>query len=391
MVQKLRAQVKELQSENEHLKSKVVDCTTCQNLQVQVEELKSVNESLNLSVEELSKAHTLAEATSRERDEMINAQCKKIRLLEEQSKIFHKYNDLLASNDVLKQSLETKFKFSKHDTSFEKMIEMIKKDYESNISKIFITSSTFETKNLELLKEMGDKVKYFDEEKKAFETKISKLEQDLAQRVKHFDDLASQNYVSLQKENNDLRTSYNAWKEKYENSCEKVEKENSDLKMHYKRLFDSIKQKKTLFCNIGHECGEVGHWKRNYPQYLAELMKKKNNAASGAGGSGIFVIKLNTILNRSWIYDTGCGTHICNTTQSLRASRKLKPGDFSLYVGNGQCEAVEAIGALYLCLPSGFEIVLNNCHYTPSITRGVNSVSHLYEDGFVNRFVDNTI
>ncbi|GJV59625.1 hypothetical protein Tco_1465725 [Tanacetum coccineum] len=41
---------------------------------------------------------------------------------------------------------------------------------------------------------------------------------------------------------------------------------------------------------------------------------------------GIFVIELNTFLNRSWIYDTGCGTHICNTTQGLRASRKLKPG-----------------------------------------------------------------
>ncbi|GJU64607.1 hypothetical protein Tco_1246442 [Tanacetum coccineum] len=54
-VQNLRAQVEELQSENEHLKSKVVDCTMCQNIQVQVEELKSVNESLNLSVELLSK------------------------------------------------------------------------------------------------------------------------------------------------------------------------------------------------------------------------------------------------------------------------------------------------------------------------------------------------
>ncbi|GJU81293.1 hypothetical protein Tco_1283658 [Tanacetum coccineum] len=62
----------------------------CQNLQVQVEELKSVNESLNLSVEELSKACAFVEATLRERDEMISAQCKKIRLLEEQSKIFHK-------------------------------------------------------------------------------------------------------------------------------------------------------------------------------------------------------------------------------------------------------------------------------------------------------------
>ncbi|GJS33987.1 retrotransposon protein, putative, ty1-copia subclass [Tanacetum coccineum] len=143
--------------------------------------------------------------------------------------------------------------------------------------------------------------------------------------------------------------------------------------------------------SICHECGETGHWKRNCPQYLAELLKKKKNAASGAGGSGIFTIELNTFLNRSWIYDTGCGTHICNTTQGLRASRKLKPGALSLYVGNGQREAVEAIGVFYLCLPSGLEIVLNNCHYAPSITRGVISVSRLYEDGFINRFVNNTI
>nr|GFB39026.1 zinc finger, CCHC-type [Tanacetum cinerariifolium] len=116
-----------------------------------------------------------------------------------------------------------------------------------------------------------------------------------------------------------------------------------------------------------------------------------HECASGAGGSGIFVIELNTILNRSWIYDTGCDTHICNTMQGLRASRKLKPMALSLYMGNGQREAVEAIRAFYLCLSSGLEIVLNNCHYAPPITRGVISVSRLYEDGFVNRFVDNTI
>nr|GEZ26607.1 hypothetical protein [Tanacetum cinerariifolium] len=90
---------------------------------------------------------------------------------------------------------------------------------------------------------------------------------------------------------------------------------------------------------------------------------------------GIFIIELNTILNRSWIYYSGCGTHICNTTQGLRASRKLKPGALSLYVGNGQRKVVEAISAFYLCLPSGLEIILNNCHYAPSITRGVISVS----------------
>ncbi|GJY61053.1 hypothetical protein Tco_0461710 [Tanacetum coccineum] len=78
--------------------------------------------------------------------------------------------------------------------------------------------------------------------------------------------------------------------------------------------------------------------------------------------------------------------HECGPTtfviqpKGLRASRKLKSGDLHLYMGNGQREAVEAIGNFDLSLPSGLVIVLNNCHYAPSITRGVISVFRLYED-----------
>ncbi|GJS39882.1 retrotransposon protein, putative, ty1-copia subclass [Tanacetum coccineum] len=156
------------------------------------------------------------------------------------------------------------------------------------------------------------------------------------------------------------------------------------------KISPPLKKKNPAKDSICHQCGETGHWKRNCPQNLAELLKNLK-LSQGASSSGIFTIELNTFLNRSWIYDTGCGTHICNTTQGLRASRKLKPRALSLYVGNGQREAVEAIGTFHLCLPSGLEIVLNNCHYAPSITRGVISVSRLYEDGFINRFVNNTI
>ncbi|GKA98699.1 retrotransposon protein, putative, ty1-copia subclass [Tanacetum coccineum] len=107
------------------------------------------------------------------------------------------------------------------------------------------------------------------------------------------------------------------------------------------------------------------HWKRNCPQYLAELLKNKK-LSQGASGSGIFTIELYTFPNKSWVYDTGCGTHICNTTQGLKGSRKLNPGALSLYVGNGQRAAVEAIGSYHL-------------------------FSRLYDDGYVNLFVDNTI
>ncbi|GJX53576.1 retrotransposon protein, putative, ty1-copia subclass [Tanacetum coccineum] len=136
---------------------------------------------------------------------------------------------------------------------------------------------------------------------------------------------------------------------------------------------------------ICHHCGEVGHWRRNCPTYHTELLKKKH-LAQGASTSGIFTIELYSFPSTSWVYDTGCGTHIGNTTQGLRGSKKLNLGALSLYVGNGQREAVEAIGNYHLCLHSGLVIVLNNCHYAPSITRGIVSVSRLYEEGFINRF-----
>ncbi|GJR06966.1 retrotransposon protein, putative, ty1-copia subclass [Tanacetum coccineum] len=117
---------------------------------------------------------------------------------------------------------------------------------------------------------------------------------------------------------------------------------------------------------ICHQCGEVGHWRRICPIYLAELMKKKK-LSQGASTSG-------------------CGTHICITTQGLRGSRKLKLGALSMYVGDGHRATVEAIGEFHLCLPSGLVLILHNFHYAPSITRGTILVSRLYKDGFVNRF-----
>ncbi|GJU63299.1 zinc finger, CCHC-type containing protein [Tanacetum coccineum] len=142
---------------------------------------------------------------------------------------------------------------------------------------------------------------------------------------------------------------------------------------------------------ICHQCGEVGHWRRNCPIYLAELMKKKK-LSQGASTSGIFTIELYSFPTTSWVYDTGCGTHIFITTQGLRGSRKLKPGALSLYVSDGHRASVEAIREFHLCLPSGLVLILHNCHYAPSITRGIISVSLLYKDGFVNRFKnDNSI
>ncbi|GKD34542.1 zinc finger, CCHC-type containing protein, partial [Tanacetum coccineum] len=111
--------------------------------------------------------------------------------------------------------------------------------------------------------------------------------------------------------------------------------------------------------SVCHHCKEVGHWRKNCSSYQAELKKRKN--ASMACTLGIFTIELYAFPNKTWVYDTGCDTHICNTLQGLRGSKKLKHRAKSLYMGNGMCSAVEAIGCFDLILPSGLIIVLDNC------------------------------
>ncbi|GJW31930.1 retrotransposon protein, putative, ty1-copia subclass [Tanacetum coccineum] len=92
-----------------------------------------------------------------------------------------------------------------------------------------------------------------------------------------------------------------------------------------------------------HHCKEEGHWKRKCPLYLAELMKKKKTGGQNVAStsSGIYTIELFAFPKNSWVYDTGCGTHICNTKQGLRGAKKLKRGSLYLYVGNGVRVEVE--------------------------------------------------
>ncbi|GJS84672.1 retrotransposon protein, putative, ty1-copia subclass [Tanacetum coccineum] len=90
--------------------------------------------------------------------------------------------------------------------------------------------------------------------------------------------------------------------------------------------------------------------------------------------SDVFIIELFSFPTKSWVYDTSCGTHIYNTKHGLEGVRKLKQ--------------VEAIGSFDLVLPNGLVTCLDNCHYAPSITRGVVSVHRLVKNRFVQCFMD---
>ncbi|MCO6516902.1 MAG: hypothetical protein J6586_10510, partial [Snodgrassella sp.] len=144
-----------------------------------------------------------------------------------------------------------------------------------------------------------------------------------------------------------------------------------------------------------HHCHEKGHWKRNCPLYIHDLrLKKQGNEAGNPSSSGaFFMIELFTLTPKlnSWVYDTGCGIHICNTLQGFRVERKLAYGQQFLHVGNGAHAGVEAIGVFNLVLPSGLVLSLNNCHYAPSIVRGVISFSCLLNLGFEHTISSNGI
>ncbi|GJR11105.1 retrotransposon protein, putative, ty1-copia subclass [Tanacetum coccineum] len=86
---------------------------------------------------------------------------------------------------------------------------------------------------------------------------------------------------------------------------------------------DGMLPQRTL-CN---ECCESGHWKEDFPQVSCQVAYRS------------IKITLRELV-----------------VQGLRASSKLKLGALRLYVGNGQREAVEAIGVFHLSLPSRIKV-----------------------------------
>nr|GEX30524.1 retrotransposon protein, putative, Ty1-copia subclass [Tanacetum cinerariifolium] len=67
---------------------------------------------------------------------------------------------------------------------------------------------------------------------------------------------------------------------------------------------------------------------------------------------------------------------------------KFKHRALFLYMGNGMRAAVEAIRSFDLVLPSGLIIVLDNCHFAPTITKGVVSISCLVNNSYIHTFTN---
>ena len=96
--------------------------------------------------------------------------------------------------------------------------------------------------------------------------------------------------------------------------------------------------------------------------------------ASGAS-KGLYMIQTNLSLStsnsNSWILDTACGYHICNSLQRLHQIRNLKKGDFQLHGESGEAIYAEAVGTYILLLPSSKILELRDCYYISNIVRNI--------------------
>ena len=126
-------------------------------------------------------------------------------------------------------------------------------------------------------------------------------------------------------------------------------------------------------------CHKKGHMKLQCRKYQATLAKKPE----GTSAPGVFVIEnCFSLPPTAWVLDTGSGSHICNSLQGMRKSRKLGMGEMDLRVGNGAHAAAHAVGDRHLSLPSKKILVLKQCYYVPNMLCNIISVSLLVADGY---------
>ncbi|GJU52860.1 retrotransposon protein, putative, ty1-copia subclass [Tanacetum coccineum] len=108
-------------------------------------------------------------------------------------------------------------------------------------------------------------------------------------------------------------------------------------------------------------CGKIGHWKSNFPSYLAELKCGKQTISSAK--LGLFMIKLFAVSLNSWVFDTSCGIHICNNVKGMRSSKRLEKNAMVLHMGT----KLKGVIFVSLLRDASFELAFK--HYGSSVSK----------------------
>ena len=71
-------------------------------------------------------------------------------------------------------------------------------------------------------------------------------------------------------------------------------------------------------------CKGNGHWKRNYPKYLAD--KKDGRVNKGIFDIHVIDVYFTSVHSSPWVFDTGSVTKISNSKQELQNEQRLVKG-----------------------------------------------------------------
>ncbi|KAL9241884.1 hypothetical protein vseg_015944 [Gypsophila vaccaria] len=102
------------------------------------------------------------------------------------------------------------------------------------------------------------------------------------------------------------------------------------------------------------------------------------------------MIEINHASSATWVFDTGCGSDLCNHLQGLRDVPRLTKGEIDLPVYNEARVVAVSIGTYVLNLLSGFVLHLKNCHFLPTLSKNIIFVSMLDMEGFTFNIKDNS-
>ena len=109
-----------------------------------------------------------------------------------------------------------------------------------------------------------------------------------------------------------------------------------------------------------------GHWRRNYPQYIATLdpnrLRKKQAVAQGIYMITPYTFSIcDTMIQ---ILGTESPINICNSLQGLQISESFEEGKRFLNIRDRRSVSGLALGMIKLVFNSHI-IILNDCHYYP--------------------------
>ena len=68
-------------------------------------------------------------------------------------------------------------------------------------------------------------------------------------------------------------------------------------------------------------CKGTGHWKRNYPKYLAD--KKDGKVNKGIFYIHVIDVYFTSVYSNPSVFDTGSVANICNSKQGLRSRKRF--------------------------------------------------------------------